>query len=45
VDVCHPVSASVELYSDLLEVINIWQTLPDSIRTGILTIIKATSLI
>jgi hypothetical protein len=42
VDVCYPASASVKLDFDLLEVIDIWQNLPDSIRSGIVAMVKAT---
>ncbi len=44
VNVYHPVSASVKLYPDLLEVIDMWQNLPDSIRAGIAAMIKAIEL-
>jgi hypothetical protein len=37
----YPVSASAELPSDLLEVIDAWQNLPDSIRVGVVAMIKA----
>jgi hypothetical protein len=40
VDVYHPVSAFVELQSDLVEVIDTWQNLPDSIRAGIVAMVK-----
>ena len=39
--VCRLVSASVELESDLLEVIGTWKKLPDSIRVGIMAMTKA----
>jgi hypothetical protein len=39
----YPVSGSAELQTDLLEVIDAWQNLPDSIRAGIVAIVKATT--
>ncbi len=40
-DVDVSVSTSVELHSDLIEVIDSWQNLPDSIGASIVTMVKA----